>query len=167
MRWILYIISYCSRLGRSSAILQKVELPVALYWCAWWCQPHGCPVTVQIADMAAKETLKEHYTNWSFNFTRDCPNDICLAGELPRTPSIDRSYSYTTKDITTIIINGSEQELHILGSFHGWMYISRYIAPVSLIGVGTSYMSITFIPRIKIVFVPPQQGQVYSFGHRN
>ena len=82
MRWILYIISYCSRLGRSSAILQKVELPVALYWCAWWCQPHGCPVTVQIADMAAKETLKEHYTNCSFNFTRDCPNDICLAGAI-------------------------------------------------------------------------------------
>jgi PP-loop family len=96
------------------------------------------------------------------NLQQHQPSDIRKhKTTFPRTPSIDRSYSYRTKDITITIINGIEGELNVLGSSHLVMYISRYIAPVPLIGVGTTYKSITIVRRIKIVFVPPQQGQVF------
>ena len=89
---------------------------------------------------------KRTYNSKHRTFEMTCANYELHKTTLPRTPSIDRSYSYTTKDITISIINGID--------------ISRYTAPVPLIGVGTTCMSITIIPRIKIVFVPPQ-GQVF------
>ena len=103
--------------------------------------PNGCPVVVNdlIATTATTDGTMIYYTKCSFNYTRDCPNDICAAGAIMNyTRQLYHAYTLCThcnniddNDESTLSSSSSSLKeslmflVHFMGDIHQPLHCSR------------------------------------------
>ena len=94
--------------------------------------PNGCPVVVQPLDLVTTTAVsEEHYTKCSFNYTRDCPDDICAVGAIMNyTKQLYDGYTLFDNDDNVTSLPSALREslmflVHFMGDIHQPLHCSR------------------------------------------